>query len=101
MKNNPELIAYVRSMRTYLTPLEVSKAVVKLRKLAKTLSKRYQQEGLSAGHVDTFDMNTQAFFGKAYTVARDIGCVFEMHQNGAGDHKHFYLRVDARLERLA
>lgn len=102
VKTNLEIGAAIRQARPRIPDVEIGKAVVKLRKLAKTLQKRE----LAAASADdapslVYDANTRKYYETAYRIAQGIQCGFEGHYDTPEGGWQFFLRInDGYRERL-
>jgi len=90
-----ELAARVAQARPHIAPVEISKALVKLQKLAATLRSRAKVNGADPEHKQKSEM----FFVKACELSYGIGCEFEA-SGGTPGHPEFSLLFDNRRERF-
>ena len=99
MKNNFELVDEIRRAEPGVPPIEIVRAVVKLRKLAKTIAKR--QNKPYAFESELSKANTQKFYNKAYTIARKVRCQFEGRCDAPLKEWQIFLRIGGQAERIA
>lgn len=96
--NMTELYNKVVEARPSLRQDAVSRAMVKLRKLAATLSKRdHMRRSNGVDDPISFDVRTDYFYRKAYEVARAVECEFV----GDPETQRYWLRIDDQQERIA
>jgi hypothetical protein len=100
IKNNVELVAAIAEARLDIPDDDIARAVVKMRKLAKTL--RQRELGLESPYGDPvkFERNTQRFFDKAFRLAQGIRCTFGARKETNAPCWEYYVRIDDRTERL-
>ena len=95
--NTTHLCAKVREAKPDLPLGAVVKAIMKLQKLASTISKR---ETLARnGGIDDpigYTHHTQYFYRKAYDIARGIGCEFVAAPGTA----QYWVRINNQAERI-